>query len=72
MTSQAIADHIARFSREDVRERVLTQEILLGLDALMKLDPDLLQGFLTLRVGHLILLLTAEVAAQSELTQDEA
>jgi phosphorylase kinase alpha/beta subunit len=72
MTSQAIADRIARFSREDVRERVLTQEILLGLDALMKLDPDLLGGFLTLRVGHLILLLTAEIAAQSELTQDEA
>ncbi len=72
MISQAIADRIARFSREDVRERVLTQEILLGLDALMKLDPTLLQGFLTLRVGHLILLLTAEVAAQSKLTQDEA
>ena len=72
MTSQAIADRIARFSREDVRERVLTQEILLGLDALMKLDPQLLQGFFTLRVGHLILLLTAEVAAHSGLTQDEA
>jgi phosphorylase kinase alpha/beta subunit len=72
MTSRAIAHRIARFSREDVRERVLTQELLLGLDALMKLDPDLLQGFLTLRVGHLILLLTAEVAAQSQLTQDEA
>ncbi len=34
MTGQAIADRIARFSREDVRERVLTQEILLGLDCL--------------------------------------
>jgi phosphorylase kinase alpha/beta subunit len=72
MTSQAIADRIARFSREDVRERVLTQEILLDLDALVKLDPNLLGGFLTLRVGHLILLLTAEIAEQSELTQDEA
>jgi phosphorylase kinase alpha/beta subunit len=72
MTGQAIADRIARFSREDVRERVLTQEILLALDNLMKLDPELLQGFLTLRVGHLILLLTAEVAAESDLTQDEA
>lgn len=38
----------------------------------MKLNPELLQGFLTLRVGHLILLLTAEVAAESQLTQDEA
>jgi phosphorylase kinase alpha/beta subunit len=72
MTGQAIADRIARFSREDLRERVLTQEILLGLDGLMKVNPELLQGFLTLRVGHLILLLTAEVAAESHLTQDEA
>jgi phosphorylase kinase alpha/beta subunit len=72
MTGPAIADRIARFSRGDIRERVLTQEILLGLDSLMKLHPELLQGFLTLRTGHLILLLTAEVAAESDLTQDEA
>jgi len=32
----------------------------------------LLRGFLTLRVGYLILLLTAEVAAEFGLTQDEA
>ena len=45
MTSKAIADRIARFSREDVRERVLTQEILLGLDGLMKLDPKCWEVF---------------------------
>jgi phosphorylase kinase alpha/beta subunit len=72
MTGQAIADRIARFSRQDVRERVLAQEILLGLDGLIKLEPELLRGFLTLRVGYLILLLTAEVAAEFRLTQDEA
>ena len=72
MTGQAIADRIARFSREDVRERVLAQEILLGLDGLIKLEPELLRGFLTLRVGYFILLLTAEVAAEFRLTQDEA
>jgi phosphorylase kinase alpha/beta subunit len=72
MTGRAIADRIARFSREDVRERVLAQEILLGLDGLIKLEPELLRGFLTLRVGYLILLLTAEVAAEFRLTQDEA
>ena len=63
---------IARFSREDVRERVLVQEILLGLDGLVELEPELLRGFLTLRVGYLILLLTAEVAAEFRLAQDEA
>ncbi|HEY5704690.1 MAG TPA: glycoside hydrolase family 15 protein [Terrimicrobiaceae bacterium] len=72
MIGKAIADRIARFSREDVCERVLAQEILLGLDGLAKLEPELLRGFLTLRVGYLILLLTAEVAAEFRLTQDEA
>jgi phosphorylase kinase alpha/beta subunit len=62
MGNQAIAERIARFSREDVRQRVLAQEILLSLDNLVKLEPQLLRGFLTVRVGYLILLLTAEVA----------
>jgi phosphorylase kinase alpha/beta subunit len=72
MAGEAIADRIARFSREDVRERVLAQEILLSLDGLIKLEPQLLRGFLTLRVGYLILLLTAEVSAEFSLIQDEA
>ena len=52
MGGQAIAERIARFSREDVRERVLAQEILLSLDILVKLEPELLRGFLTVRVGY--------------------
>jgi phosphorylase kinase alpha/beta subunit len=72
MGVRAIAERIARFSREDVRERVLAQEILLCLDILVKLEPQLLRGFLTVRVGYLILLLTAEVAAEFSLIQDEA
>ena len=72
MGGPAIAERIARFSREDVRERVLAQEILLSLDILVKLEPELLRGFLTVRVGYLILLLTAEVSAEFSLRQDEA
>jgi hypothetical protein len=72
MGGKAIAERIARFSREDVRERVLAQEILLSLDSLVKLEPELLRGFLTVRVGYLILLLTAEVAEEFSLIQDEA
>ena len=72
MGGPAIAERIARFSREDVRERVLTQEILLSLDTLVKLDPELLRGFLTVRVRYLILLLTAEVSTEFSLRQDEA
>ena len=48
MGSKAIAEKVARFSREDIRERVLAQEILLNLDTLVKLEPELLRGFLTL------------------------
>jgi phosphorylase kinase alpha/beta subunit len=72
MGGKAIVERIARFSREDVRERVLAQEILLSLDSLVKLEPELLRGFLTVRVGYLILLLTAEVAEEFSLIQDEA
>ncbi|HET9523762.1 MAG TPA: glycoside hydrolase family 15 protein [Terrimicrobiaceae bacterium] len=72
MGAKDIAEKIARFSREDVRERVLAQEILLCLDNLFKLEPQLLRGLLTVRVGYLILLLTAEVAAEFSLIQDEA
>ncbi len=72
MGSKAIADKVARFSREDIRERVLAQEILLNLDTLVKLEPELLRGFLTHRVGYLILLLTAEVSAEFSVVHNEA
>jgi phosphorylase kinase alpha/beta subunit len=72
MGSKAIAEKIARFSREDIRERVLAQEILLSLDGLVKLEPELLGGFLTLRLGYLILLLTAEVSAEFSIVHNEA
>ena len=44
----------------------------MSLDILVKLEPELLRGFLTLRVGYLILLLTTEVSAEFSLRQDEA
>ncbi|MEM8603221.1 MAG: glycoside hydrolase family 15 protein [Cyanobacteria bacterium P01_H01_bin.121] len=58
--------------REDIRDRVLTQEILIYLDLLIKSEPEAVKGLLTLRVGYLIVLLTSEIARESGLTQDEA
>jgi phosphorylase kinase alpha/beta subunit len=72
MSHDEIYDKIAHFCREDVRDRVLTQEILIYLSLLIKSDPQLLDGLLTLRVGYLILLLTSEIAQADSLTQDEA
>lgn len=67
-----IVEKINEFCREDIRDRVLTQEILIYLSTLIKAEPELFQGLLTLRVGYLILLITSELAKQLQATQDEA
>ncbi|MEH2464295.1 glycoside hydrolase family 15 protein [Nostoc sp.] len=72
MSHDEIADKINHFCREDIRDRVLTQEILIYLGVLIRSEPKLFQGLLTLRVGYLILLITSELARESHVTQDEA
>jgi phosphorylase kinase alpha/beta subunit len=72
MAHSEIVEKIQAFCREDIRDRVLSQEILLYLSLLIKAEPDLFKGMLTLRVGHLILLITSELAAERDLPQDEA
>ncbi|MGQ4648441.1 glycoside hydrolase family 15 protein [Lyngbya aestuarii] len=63
---------INEFCGEDLRDRVLSQEILIYLSLLIKSEPELFDGLLTLRVGYLILLLTSELATELGVTQDEA
>lgn len=70
--AQAIVARINEFCREDERDRVLTQEILIYLDLLIKSEPLLVKGLLTLRIGYLILLLTSEIAREQQVTHDEA
>jgi phosphorylase kinase alpha/beta subunit len=70
--SVAIGAMIRRFSGEDGRECMLQQELLLALDGLARLEPALLSGSLTLQLGQLLLLLTGELAAERDLTPDEA
>lgn len=72
LTTPELQEKINLYCREDIRERVLTQEILVHLNVLVKSDPDQFRGFLTLRVGYLILLLTSDLAQERKLTQDEA
>lgn len=67
-----IMEKIREFVRQDIRDRPLTQEILIYLGILIKTDPHLFNGLLTLRVGYLILLITSELARELELPQDEA
>lgn len=63
---------ICQFCRGDIRDRVLTQEILIYLGLIVKAQPELLDGRLTLRIGYIILLLTSELAQELGVTQDEA
>ena len=67
-----IVDKIDEFCREDIRDRVLTQEIIIYLGLLIKSQPTLVKGLLTLRVGYLIVLLTSELVMELKITQDEA
>ncbi|MBD2504020.1 glycoside hydrolase family 15 protein [Anabaena azotica] len=72
MPHNEIADKINNFCREDIRDRVLTQEVLIYLGNLIRSQPESFQGLLTLRVGYLILLITSELAQELHVTQDEA
>ncbi|MDH6099233.1 glycoside hydrolase family 15 protein [Anabaenopsis sp. FSS-46] len=72
MSHREITEKINHFCREDIRDRVLTQEIIIYLGVLMRSEPELFKGLLTLRVGYLILLITSELAQELGVTQDEA
>jgi phosphorylase kinase alpha/beta subunit len=72
MSNQEIGEKIDQFCGEDIRDRVLTQEMLNYLGVLIRTEPHLFKGLLTLRVGYLILLMTSELGQELGLTQDEA
>jgi phosphorylase kinase alpha/beta subunit len=72
MSHTEIAEKIDKFCREDIRDRVLTQEIIIYLGLLIKSQPTVVKGLLTLRVGYLIILLTSELAIELGITQDTA
>lgn len=68
---QDLLAKINTFCRDDVRDRVLTQELLLYLSLLIKARPQLFAQMLTIRVSHLILLLASQLARERELTPGE-
>ncbi|MDF5717213.1 MAG: glycoside hydrolase family 15 protein [Rhizonema sp. NSF051] len=72
MPYNEIVEKINHFCREDIRDRVLTQEILIYLGISIKSEPELFKGLLTLRVGYFILLIVSELAGEIKVTQDEA
>lgn len=67
-----IMDKIRQFAGSDVRDQVLTQEVLISLGLLIRAEPHLFGGQMTLRVGYLILLITGELANERQERQEEA
>ncbi|MGD1910394.1 MAG: glycoside hydrolase family 15 protein [Rivularia sp. (in: cyanobacteria)] len=72
LSHKEIVEKIKEFCRDDVRDGVLTQEILIYLRTLINSEPELFQGLLTLRIGYLILFITSKLARKLDITQDEA
>ena len=72
MSHYEIMDKIREFCGEDMRDRVLTQELLIYLSILIKSEPQLFEGLLTLRINYLILLLVTDLARELNLSSDEA
>lgn len=76
LITHPIADHelmekIRAFCRDE-RDRVLTQELLLYLGILIRARPALFESLLTVRVSHLSVLLTSQLARERNLALDEA
>ncbi len=71
LPQQDLLKKIDRYCRDDVRDRVLTQEMLVYLGLLIRAEPELFKGMLTVRIGYLILLIAADLAQELGLSQDE-
>jgi phosphorylase kinase alpha/beta subunit len=67
-----IREKIRVFGGEDVRDHVLTQEVLIYLGLLIRAEPALFGGLMTLRVGYLIRLMTGDLASELGIRPEEA
>ncbi|MDH3246105.1 MAG: glycoside hydrolase family 15 protein, partial [Saprospiraceae bacterium] len=67
-----LIEKINKFCRDDIRDRMMTQEILVYLALIIKRDPDLLKDLQTIRVSYIILILTGALARENRLLQEDA
>lgn len=68
----ALVERLHGFGGTDPRGRVLIEEFVLLLGLLMKADPDLFEGTLTVRPWQALLLLTGVLAREHGVTPAEA
>ena len=72
LPDQDLEDRIARFCRDDLRDRILTQEVLLHLGVLVREKPELLANLATIRVSQLIGLVGGELARETNVSFEDA
>lgn len=72
LPDQELLAKIEKFCRDDAADRVLTQEILLYLGLLVRARPQLFRALLTVRVSHIIGLITGELAREKNLPVGDA
>jgi phosphorylase kinase alpha/beta subunit len=72
LPDQELQDRIARFCRDDLRDRILTQEVLLHLGVLVREQPELLANLTTIRVSQLIGLLAGDLARETAQSFEDA
>ncbi len=72
LANDKIHSLLQQYSGHDPRECLLNQEILIYLAMLVRANPALLQGLLSIRPSYLLLLMISQLAVADALTQDEA
>lgn len=72
LSDDELLQRIRRYCREDVRDQILTQEVLLYLGLLIKARPELFSELLTIRASQLIILLTSQIVRTEKSTADQA
>lgn len=67
-----LVEKINKYCRDDYRDRVLTQEVLVYLGILVRSHPQLFKDLITIRVSYIILLIVGELAREQKLLQEDA
>ncbi len=72
LTSREVYKYIKEFCDNDVREAQMNQEVLSIIGLLLKAEPELFDGILTIRIGYLLSLCLTEFADEKNLDEARA
>ncbi len=72
LENKAIVSTIANFCGNNDAERVLTQEVMLHLGHLIRIEPELFKNILTLRTWYIVQLLVGQISREKNLQIGDA